>query len=182
MASVDVEVFFPFGVGPTLNTDGSVANTVVQVSGVAAPGTVDTPILTAARTGGDGSLRIKVTTSQAAGFGTGEFATVFLNIIFIKQKRVRRPPTIDGMDIDEFIRQNADPIWLHQNEMWEDIDTDLPEVLLDGVDFADEEVPDRYYDLRDEDEPYWDDDLTSENEQDCNGGRRGDDEPEDIPF
>ena len=80
MASVDVEVFFPFGVGPTLNTDGSVANTVVQVSGVAAPGTVDTPILTAARTGGDGSLRIKVTTSQAAGFGTGEFATVFLNI------------------------------------------------------------------------------------------------------
>jgi hypothetical protein len=21
--------------------------------------------------------------------------------------------------VDEFIRQNADPIWLHQNEMWE---------------------------------------------------------------
>jgi hypothetical protein len=36
-----------------------------------------------------------------------------------KQKRVRRPPTIDGMDVDEFIRRNADPIWLHQNEMWE---------------------------------------------------------------
>ena len=31
-----------------------------------------------------------------------------------KQKRVRRPPTIEGMDPDEFIRQNADPIWLHQ--------------------------------------------------------------------
>ena len=38
-----------------------------------------------------------------------------------KQKRVKRPPTIDGMDVDEFIRRNADPIWLHQNEMWEDI-------------------------------------------------------------
>lgn len=42
-------------------------------------------------------------------------------IVFIngKQKRVPRPPQIDGMDIDEFIRRNADPIWLHQNEMWE---------------------------------------------------------------
>jgi len=24
--------------------------------------------------------------------------------------------------VDEFIRQNADPIWLHQNEMWEYIE------------------------------------------------------------
>jgi hypothetical protein len=39
-----------------------------------------------------------------------------------KQKRILRPPTIDGMDVDEFIRQNADPVWLHQNEMWEYID------------------------------------------------------------
>jgi uncharacterized protein YnzC (UPF0291/DUF896 family) len=40
--------------------------------------------------------------------------------IFIngKQKRVKRPPTIDGLPVDEFIRQNADPIWLHQNEFW----------------------------------------------------------------
>ncbi len=36
-----------------------------------------------------------------------------------KQVRVKRPPTIDGMDVDEFIQRNADPIWLHQNEMWE---------------------------------------------------------------
>ncbi len=44
--------------------------------------------------------------------------------IFIngKQKRVKRPPTINGMDVDEFIRRNADPIWLHQNEMWEYMD------------------------------------------------------------
>jgi uncharacterized protein YnzC (UPF0291/DUF896 family) len=45
-----------------------------------------------------------------------EYMTIFVNG---KQKRVKRPPTIDGMDVDEFIRRNADPIWLHQNEMWE---------------------------------------------------------------
>ena len=46
--------------------------------------------------------------------------------IFIngKQVRIKRPPTIDGMNVDEFIRQNADPIWLHQNEMWEYIETE----------------------------------------------------------
>ena len=44
------------------------------------------------------------------------YMTVFING---KQKRVKRPPTIDGMSADEFIHQNADPIWLHQNEMWE---------------------------------------------------------------
>lgn len=47
-----------------------------------------------------------------------EFMTIFING---KQKRVWRPPTIDGMDVDEFICGNADSIWLHQNEMWEDI-------------------------------------------------------------
>ena len=36
-----------------------------------------------------------------------------------KQKRVPREPTIDGLPVDEFIARNADPIWLHQNEMWE---------------------------------------------------------------
>jgi len=43
--------------------------------------------------------------------------------IFIngKQKRVKRPPTIDGMDVDTFVSLNADPIWLHQNEMWEEM-------------------------------------------------------------
>ncbi|KLU07607.1 hypothetical protein RISK_000685 [Rhodopirellula islandica] len=41
--------------------------------------------------------------------------------IFIngKQVRIKRPPTIDGLPVDEFILRNADPIWLHQNEMWE---------------------------------------------------------------
>jgi hypothetical protein len=45
-----------------------------------------------------------------------EYMTIFVNG---KQKRAKRPPTIDGMDADEFIRRNADPIWLHQDEMWE---------------------------------------------------------------
>ncbi len=45
-----------------------------------------------------------------------EYMTIFMNGT---QKRVKRPPTIDGMDVDEFILRNADPIWLHQNEMWE---------------------------------------------------------------
>lgn len=46
--------------------------------------------------------------------------------IFIngKQVRVKREPTIDGIAEDDWIRQNADPIWLHQNEMWEYITTD----------------------------------------------------------
>jgi hypothetical protein len=48
-----------------------------------------------------------------------EFMTIFIDG---KQKRVKRPPTIDGMDVDEFIRRNADPICLHQNEMWEYIE------------------------------------------------------------
>ena len=44
-----------------------------------------------------------------------------------KQVKIKRPPTIDGMDADEFIRQNTDPIWLHQNEMWDYIQTDEDE-------------------------------------------------------
>ena len=45
-----------------------------------------------------------------------EYMTIFING---KQKRVKRPSTIDGMGIDDVIRRNAYPIWLHQNEMWE---------------------------------------------------------------
>ncbi|MBN2569423.1 MAG: hypothetical protein JXB42_08345 [Deltaproteobacteria bacterium] len=50
-----------------------------------------------------------------------ECITVFING---KQKRVKRPPTIEGMDVDEFIRANANSIWLHQNEMWEYMETE----------------------------------------------------------
>lgn len=45
-----------------------------------------------------------------------KYQTIFING---KQKRVPRELLIDGMAIDEFILANADPIWLHQNEMWE---------------------------------------------------------------
>ena len=47
-------------------------------------------------------------------------------IIFIngKQKRVRRPQLIEGLPVDEFIVRSADPLWLHQNEMWELMPTD----------------------------------------------------------
>lgn len=34
-------------------------------------------------------------------------------------KRVSRPPTIDGIGVDEFVRANADPIFLHQEGLWE---------------------------------------------------------------
>ena len=50
-----------------------------------------------------------------------EFMVIFVNG---KQKRVRRPPTVDGMPVDEFIRLNADPIWLHQNGLWEYMSND----------------------------------------------------------
>jgi hypothetical protein len=36
-----------------------------------------------------------------------EFETIFING---KQKRVKRTLTIDGVDVDEFIRRNMDPI------------------------------------------------------------------------
>ena len=55
-----------------------------------------------------------------------KYMCVFMNG---KQVRVRRPPTIEGMDADEYIQKNADPIWLHQNEMWEYIQTDDDEEL-----------------------------------------------------
>jgi len=51
-----------------------------------------------------------------------EYMMIFLNG---KQKRVRRPVTIDGMDVDDFIAANADPIWLHQNEMWDVLEARL---------------------------------------------------------
>ena len=49
-------------------------------------------------------------------------------MIFIngKQKRVPRPLTIEGLTVDEFIARHADPIWLHQNELWEMMPCDDP--------------------------------------------------------
>lgn len=36
-----------------------------------------------------------------------------------KQKRVPRPQMIEGLPVEEFIARNADPLWLHQNGLWE---------------------------------------------------------------
>ena len=47
-----------------------------------------------------------------------EYMTVFVGG---KQKRVKRPPMIEGVSVEEFIRNNADPLWYHQNEMWDEI-------------------------------------------------------------
>jgi uncharacterized protein YnzC (UPF0291/DUF896 family) len=59
-----------------------------------------------------------------------EYMTIFING---KQKRVKRPTTIEGMDVDEFIRRNADPIWLHENEMWEYMNTEESEETDGGA-------------------------------------------------
>ena len=44
-----------------------------------------------------------------------EFMPVFIGG---RQKRVRRP-LIDGLPADEFLRRNADPVWLLQNGYFE---------------------------------------------------------------
>jgi hypothetical protein len=53
---------------------------------------------------------------RARGERKKNFMTIFVNG---KQKRVRRPQLIEGLPVDEFIARNADPIWLHQNGIWE---------------------------------------------------------------
>jgi hypothetical protein len=45
-----------------------------------------------------------------------EFMTIFVNG---KQKRVRRPPMVEGLPADEFVRRNANDIYHHENGMWE---------------------------------------------------------------
>jgi hypothetical protein len=52
-----------------------------------------------------------------------KYEWVFMNG---KQVRIKRAPTVEGMPVDEFIMKNADPIWLHQNEMWELIPVEEP--------------------------------------------------------
>jgi hypothetical protein len=63
-------------------------------------------------------LKKKLTAAQklAKAERQKKYKWIFING---KQVRVKRHPQIDGIDADEYILQNADPIWLHQNEMWE---------------------------------------------------------------
>lgn len=44
-----------------------------------------------------------------------DYVRVFING---KQTWQKREALIEGLPVDEFIARNADPIWLHQNEMW----------------------------------------------------------------
>lgn len=74
------------------------------------------------------------------------FMTIFING---RQKRVRRPRLIDGMSVDEFLvrgeettfmARNAEPLWLHQHELWELYET--PETpRKDAHGQATEEIP-----------------------------------------
>ena len=81
----------------------------------------------------------KLTTEQKAAKKKRqqEYMTFFVNG---KQKRIKRPPTIEGVDADEFILRNADPIWLHQNEIWEYIDQ-IDEEELEDVPIDDDSIP-----------------------------------------
>ena len=82
-----------------------------------------------------------------------DFMTVFMNG---KQVRVRRPATVDGMDVEDYIRCNADDIWLHQHGYWDTLDERYapkedepenetsdppPENMVDGKFVADEDIP-----------------------------------------
>jgi hypothetical protein len=72
-----------------------------------------------------------------------EYMTIFIGG---KQKRVKRPPTVEGMDADEFIRRNADPIWLHQNEIGE---------VLHELEMAERiEAPEAFEEAEPEDMPF----------------------------
>jgi hypothetical protein len=50
-----------------------------------------------------------------------EYMTIFING---KQKKVKQPPTIAGVNVDEFIHLNADPICLHQHGEWQIMETE----------------------------------------------------------
>lgn len=57
-----------------------------------------------------------------------KFMTIFING---KQKRVPRPQSIEGLPVEEFIARNADPIWLHENGLWQFMTPDTPDDELD---------------------------------------------------
>lgn len=43
--------------------------------------------------------------------------------------------------MEEFIRANADPIWLHQNEMWEYIEPEPEDDAETNPDDREDEIP-----------------------------------------
>jgi len=79
LAGIDITVTLPSGVTPAQNSDGTVAATVVTVTGVAAPGSTFPPVYTPAGGSTSGTLALFVSSNVAAGFGAGEYATVVLS-------------------------------------------------------------------------------------------------------
>jgi hypothetical protein len=69
-----------------------------------------------------------------------EYVTIFVGG---KQKRVKRPPMVEGMTVDEFIRANADPVWLHQEEMWEELTVGETVIEDEGAKGSQDGVEDR---------------------------------------
>lgn len=78
VAGISITVVLPDGVTPHLSNDGGVTEPIV--SGVAAPGTVLTPIYTPASGAAKGTLKFALASSIVDGFGAGEYATVTLNV------------------------------------------------------------------------------------------------------
>jgi len=61
-----------------------------------------------------GKRKLTEQEKAAKGLRRQNFLSVFIRG---KQKLVRRPATVEGLGVDEFIEQNADPVWLHQNAL-----------------------------------------------------------------
>jgi hypothetical protein len=80
LAGIAIVVILPAGVTVETNADGSVSGVVARVTGVAAPGTVLTPLYTPASSAAPGKLAIALASNNAAGFATGEFAMITCNI------------------------------------------------------------------------------------------------------
>lgn len=80
LSGVFITVTLPAGVSVMTDAAGAVAAGVVAVSGVAVPGNFLPPAYTPASGAAPASLRIALSSTAAAGFGVGEFATVICNI------------------------------------------------------------------------------------------------------
>jgi hypothetical protein len=78
LAGIGITITLPDGVTAALASDGSVATSAVTISGVAAPGSVLTPIYTPASGSTKGTLQIVLAAQTATGFGPGEFVTISL--------------------------------------------------------------------------------------------------------
>jgi hypothetical protein len=80
LSGVEITLDLPAGATIATNSDGSVASGAVVASGVAQNNSSVVPTYTAASGSSGAKLDIIVTSLSAAGFGTGEFATVTVNI------------------------------------------------------------------------------------------------------